>query len=362
MVRERSSRWAAVPLGLRLPPDVTVAAGGGDELYVGSVRMGVARAAPDRPEILEGAELVQDATRLYVGCVARTQCYVVTDGGRAFRSDGDRYQAASVGEPAGGAALALATDPTDGALLSVASGGQPIGLVISKHAADPNARWQTLHRIAADLPPKTTPVITFAALSPGGALWIGLGAQSGGDGIGLGGLEIDLSNGHVVEHGPARPNVHLAPEALPLPAKLTGVLFDGRATWTASLAGIARFSDGQLRTWNENDGLRSEMVHAILRAPDGVVWAATSEGVVRFDGKNWRPLGSAEIAARGLAVDRKQRVWVATQKGLRVMEPGDSDPAASRVVIPVRMRDVTVDVFGRVWALSSSTIAIVEEK
>jgi hypothetical protein len=83
---------------------------------------------------------------------------------------------------------------------------------------------------------------------------------------------------------------------------------------------------------------------------------------VRFDGKNWRPLGSGEIAARGLAVDRKQRVWVATQKGLRVMETGDSDPAASRVVIPARMRDVTVDVFGRVWALSSSTIAIVEEK
>jgi ligand-binding sensor domain-containing protein len=104
------------------------------------------------------------------------------------------------------------------------------------------------------------------------------------------------------------------------------------------------------------------MVHALVHGPDGAIWAATSEGVVRFDGKEWRALGSAEISARGMVVDRKRRVWVATHKGLRVMDPGQTDPGAARTVIAGRMRDVTLDGFGRVWAMSASTIALIDER
>ena len=140
-----------------------------------------------------------------------------------------------------------------------------------------------------------------------------------GEEVGYGAIEIDLANGHAVEHRPYRANEHAAAEALPLPANLTGILFDSGATWFTAIGGISRFQDGQLRAWSENDGLASELVHGIGRGTDGAPWAATSLGLVRWDGKNWRALGTAALAARGLATDGKGRVWVATNKGLRAI-------------------------------------------
>jgi hypothetical protein len=228
-------------------------------------------------------------------------------------------------------------------------------------------------------------------------------ASGNGGEIGYGAVEIDLSNGHAVEHRPYRANEHAAPEALPLPASVTGMLFDGGATWVSSVGGISRWQEGQMRTWSENDGLASELVHALGRGTDGALLAATSEGLVRFDGKDWRPFGTAALAVRGLATDGKGRVWLATNKGLRFLEPqgrdssgnaaqnsngqgsstrdssnqesksqasGDSkdtsaraaDPGAAPVVLAGDMRDVVVDRFGRVWAMSASSIALIEEK
>jgi ligand-binding sensor domain-containing protein len=208
---------------------------------------------------------------------------------------------------------------------------------------------------------------TFAALSPAGSLWVGLRIASGaGEAVGRGAVEIDLSSGRAIEHRPLRPEEHASPEALPLPANLTDILFDGSDTWYTSIGGISRWQEGQLRTWSENEGLASELVHAIGRGPDGALWAGTSQGLVRFDGKDWRPLGSSEIAARGIATDGKRRVWIATSKGLRMLEPTPApatvDPDQAPVILPGDMRDVTVDRQGRVWAMSSTTIALVADR
>ena len=176
--------------------------------------------------------------------------------------------------------------------------------------------------------------MSFAAVSGGNTLWLGL-RVTGADGAdsGYGAVEIELGNGHAVQHRPRRAGEKVAPEALPLASSLTGILFDSGATYYASLSGISRWQEGQLRTWNENDGLASESVHAIARGSDGAIWAATSEGLARFDGQNWRPLGTTELVTRGLATDGKGRVWVATGKGLRALPPGaaaaDADPGAA---------------------------------
>jgi hypothetical protein len=190
---------------------------------------------------------------------------------------------------------------------------------------------------------------------------------------------------------------------LPLPAALTGIQFGAGVTWFSGFGGVSRFQEGQLRTWGENDGFISEFVHALLRTPDSSIWAATSEGLVRFDGANWRPLGSTELAVRGLALDTKGRVWVASNKGLRLIaDPGKSpppsgtppavalavtvpaaeptapskidgkavartsapsvDPSIAPVVLEGSMRDVRVDRYGRVWVMSSTSIALIEER
>ena len=130
-------------------------------------------------------------------------------------------------------------------------------------------------------------------MSPTGTLWVGLRAVGeDGDQVGYGAIEVDLGTGKSVQHRPLRAGEKGAAEALPLPASLTGILFDGGATWFASLSGVSRWHEGQLRSWTENDGLASESVQGIARGPDRLVWVATSEGLARYDGHDWRALGS----------------------------------------------------------------------
>jgi hypothetical protein len=369
LVSERPGRWAGVPTGERLPPEVTVAAASGADLFVGSARMGVARAAPDLPRPVVGSQLVGGARRLYVACASTVRCYVVTDGPRAWLTDGDSYQPTRVGEPEAAAPLALATD-AQGAIYAIAREPESNGLVVTKLPAGLRAPvetdWQLLHKVALELPPKTTPIASFAALSGANTLWVGLRVTGeGGSDIGYGAVEIELGNGHPVQHRPRRANEKVPAEALPLPSSLTGMVFDKGATYYASLSGVSRWQEGQLRTWNENEGLASESVHAIGRGSDGAIWAATSAGVARFDGQNWRPAGSTEIITRGLATDGKGRLWVATGRGLRALPAGAAagvDPAATPVVLAGEMRDVAADRFGRIWAMSTTSIALVQEK
>jgi ligand-binding sensor domain-containing protein len=103
-------------------------------------------------------------------------------------------------------------------------------------------------------------------------------------------------------------------------------------------------------------------VHDIARAGDAIV-AATSEGLSRFDGQAWRPVGDTAIAVRGLADDATAGVlWAATNKGLRWLSHAATplgDPAAAPVIVAGDVRDVALDAFGRVWALTSSYIAAV---
>jgi hypothetical protein len=378
---ERAGRWAAIPLDERVPPEVTAAATAGKELYVATVHMGVARAAAGGPELVEGSELVGEAEQLFVACVAQSRCFVVTEGNRVRETDGNRYRPVSVGEPEGATVIGLARDG-QGAVYAISSLDKQAVLAISLYvAAGPGGRedWRLLHKLPVTLPVGARPAASFAAVSPAGTLWVGLQAVSrGGDEAGYGAIEIDLGTGHAVQHRPHRADEKVAAEALPLPASLTGVLFEGGATWFSSLSGVYRWHEGQLRAWTENDGLASESVHGIARGPDGKIWAATSEGLTRFDGRDWRAVGTDELPTRGLATDGKGRVWVASSKGLRLLDPKagekaaekaaekagekNADPGTAPVVLRGDMRDVMVDRFGRVWAMSSASIALVEER
>jgi ligand-binding sensor domain-containing protein len=178
-----------------------------------------------------------------------------------------------------------------------------------------------------------------------------------------GAVEIDLARHHVVQHRALAEGERPTPEMLPLPSALTGVLFDDAAIWFSSLSGVSRWHEGQLRTWGESDGLLSELVHAVAKAPGDAIWAATSEGVARLDGKVWRAVGGGEegvVASHGLARDAAGAMWIATAKGLRHLTIADAQVGRlGDVVVGGDMRDVHIDPKGRVWALSSASIVLV---
>jgi hypothetical protein len=358
------AHWAGAPTELVLPRAVTAAVAVGTDLYVGSIALGVARADAGRPHHLEGSELVGDADRFTVACRAHDHCLVVTDGPNAWQTDGDHYQKAGVGEAKGANVLAVAADH-QGNVFAVSAETPFKGLVITKRVAGSND-WTVATRVPLQLPARTTPKASFAAVSPSGALWIGLRVADGsGDEAGYGAVEIDLQTGLSVQHRPRKAGETAPIEALPLPADLNGVLFDGGATWFASLSGVVRFQQGQLVTWGEAEGLASELCWSMARAGDGTIWAATSEGIARFDGKSWHPAegtDNAKAAVHGLVSDEAGWLWAATAKGLRIV--GSSGRAAGNLdsaslVIPDDMRDLTRDGFGRLWALSASSIGLV---
>jgi hypothetical protein len=369
-------RWAAVPLDEAPPPGVTVAAGSDGVVYYGSERMGVARGAKRAPAFLLGAELVGDAARLSVACAARDRCFVVTDGPRAWVTDGDVYRATRVGEADEGAVLAVVADRA-GTIYALSSEPKLTGLVVTRLAeavvvgaaeAAVGDTWKTIERVPLKMPVEGPPGASFAGVSPSGALWVGLRAHSSGDGddVSAGALEFDLASHHAVQHRALKEGEKATPEMLPLPAALTGVFFDDAAVWFSSLSGVSRWQQGELRTWGENEGLASELVHAVAKAPGDEIWAATSEGVARLDGKTWRARSGAEeaiVACRGLARDAEGSMWIATAKGLRRVTAADAQAGRLGDVVVARdERDVKLDRFGRLWALSSASIALIDHR
>ena len=83
------------------------------------------------------------------------------------------------------------------------------------------------------------------------------------------------------------------------------------------------------QSWQTDDGLPQNTVHAVLQTHDGYLWFATEDGLVRFDGmqltifdrKNTPQLGSNLIY--GLFEDRQGALWISTSGGLTRSDHGE---------------------------------------
>jgi ligand-binding sensor domain-containing protein len=73
--------------------------------------------------------------------------------------------------------------------------------------------------------------------------------------------------------------------------------------------------------WSTEHGLPSNVARDIRQTPDGYLWLASFEGLVRFDGVMFRSFAEAEIPGlarasfRRLAVDRRGALWAASETG-----------------------------------------------
>ncbi|MET0937345.1 MAG: two-component regulator propeller domain-containing protein, partial [Luteibacter sp.] len=91
--------------------------------------------------------------------------------------------------------------------------------------------------------------------------------------------------------------------------------------WVGFRYGVASFvQDDKATHYGAASGLPTATVYAIGGTPDGTVWAATFNGLVRLDGQRWSLVGASMglpgTRARNLTVDREGRLWVATDQAL----------------------------------------------
>lgn len=81
-------------------------------------------------------------------------------------------------------------------------------------------------------------------------------------------------------------------------------------------------------TWETDQGLPENSATAMVQSSDGYLWFGTFNGLVRFDGvnfKTWTPAnaqGLPNAAVINLHLDSRSNLWVSTMGGLVVSRPG----------------------------------------
>jgi diguanylate cyclase (GGDEF)-like protein len=82
--------------------------------------------------------------------------------------------------------------------------------------------------------------------------------------------------------------------------------------------------------FGEGDGLSNRSIIAVAQQSDGHLWAATQNGLFRYDGSEFRKFGRLEglndLQLFNLFVDQTSTVWISTQSGLFYINPAERDP------------------------------------
>ncbi|HEX3435711.1 MAG TPA: two-component regulator propeller domain-containing protein [Pseudacidobacterium sp.] len=118
------------------------------------------------------------------------------------------------------------------------------------------------------------------------------------------------------------------------------------------------------QSWQTDDGLPQNTVHAVLQTRDGFVWFATEAGLVRFDGvqftvfdKSNTPQISSNVI-NSLFEDKSGALWISTADGLIVLQDRHFRSFNIKDGLPTGIVfSVFQDRSGGLWALTATGIA-----
>jgi PAS domain S-box-containing protein len=134
---------------------------------------------------------------------------------------------------------------------------------------------------------------------------------------------------------------------------------------------IAPFKKGVWRRHNFHDGLASDIVNSVHRAPDGAMWFGTQAGASRFDGLRFQTWNKASGLPSDnvylVLIETNQTGWFGTYEGLTRLDGLDQPrPRATQFTgrddLPgSAVKGLLRDARGRLWASSDGGLARLEE-
>lgn len=117
----------------------------------------------------------------------------------------------------------------------------------------------------------------------------------------------------------------------------------------------------RMDNWTPDEGLVQITVLDVLQDADGYIWAATQDGLSRFDGQRFRNFDAQAEPAMGhsyikaIAEDGAGRLWVGTLAGLVYrLEGGFHDAHTGDADAPSNIHDIAVDEQGVAWAAADT--------
>jgi signal transduction histidine kinase/ligand-binding sensor domain-containing protein len=149
----------------------------------------------------------------------------------------------------------------------------------------------------------------------------------------------------------------------PSPAPLAA--FSIRVCLLAFLcAGLPTRAQYRYDVWTADNGLPQNIVRGIDQSPDGFLWVATFDGLVRFDGVQFRVFNKSNSPGMGsnrivsLYGDASGDLWLSSEGGdLALYRNGTfQSMGAAQGVSENSVRGVTGDDAGRVWILNGDRI------
>lgn len=92
-----------------------------------------------------------------------------------------------------------------------------------------------------------------------------------------------------------------------------------RTLWVGTTGGVSRLEitkeASTWKPWTVSDGILSDTAREIAIDKDGGAWVAHAQGVSRWTGKQWERLVIQDVEVNGVAIDSKNNIWIASNKG-----------------------------------------------
>ncbi len=121
------------------------------------------------------------------------------------------------------------------------------------------------------------------------------------------------------------------------------------------LGGASFLNQGRLTSYTERDGLPAASTNGFTQDQQGVIWIATSGGLVHLDGQRWRAVGPAQgypgVLTRHVYVDRSGTLWASTQDKVFALRRGAS--RFDTLAIPATYGTVVQAKDGTLWLADS---------